>query len=448
MRKCVGIDPGQPQWTFATLQVASGKDIEDLDIVGEQPVGMSYGFYRWAEEQLGRLRDLNDVVQGEGIPLDYGARVRLKARIAQNDLSRFFHKHCEKWGEPDYLGFVHPYFADPAVRRSLPLLVAGEAISRQGESDLASAPRQCELRSIKLSAIDAPSAACLDLVARREVCLPAHLLLLTGPPAAAELAAVRLELADSQLQLKFHMVARLDPGTLTPILPKRVGSRELREWPDATQAGWKLRECIQWSGAANSLQIAYFGAALREAAESIREETGDPTILLQEVDEWHLAVGAARYAALCGLNELPSAAACGSSSSVRSLRVDHVYPRPLGIVGTNGRGAWFWRGLFSASQPLGGASFVVHSGPTPDRILLAESELVALPLWISQSDWARWGLRHFLTGVPEPSVDVPEGTMKFLIENPSGRTSYRWSDYGVRISVGKAVGLGTPPGNA
>ncbi|MFV1968183.1 MAG: hypothetical protein ACC628_22400 [Pirellulaceae bacterium] len=311
-------------------------------------------------------------------------------------------------------GLTHPYHAVPAVRRALKRLV---------ETTFG-------------AMIDAPLASCLGLLADGQLTAPANVLILTGSPQDPELTAVGLTLADSDLEMRVCASVQLPVQAESAAFTARGSTFEaqLSRYP---LTSWELRVC---------------GQELTEIGSRVASQLGVPPTA-DGADATAAARGAAGFAYYQHQifearrnNRMPATTFPGTD--ITSIRVHHIFPRSVGIIGAGSRpGEAFWRRLFEAGQSLETRpDLVLPAGHgVPEVVMLAEWDDDGKDdlLWASDpsdaNDFRSLYLYSSYKTPPElndkltavvregdESGDEREVPLIFTVENPSGME--RWSE--------------------
>jgi hypothetical protein len=346
-----GLDMCSPVWVLQKAELA-----EDL-LVAQTPARMTISSQPVFPVLNARLRLTNNVTR---IEYEGGEDSWIEDLLA-GYVQEFRRQAGEIQAFP--LGIALPNGVAPPVRRLLPKLLG---FSRE--------------RLNRYVAVEAAAAASVSLLGTGRIALPAEVLFCLDVAPGVELTAVRMSLGGSELRLE--LLASVECEWSSP-LPRLV--EELAEW----------KRIFAWQPGAG-LQV-WSTAAAAATAQRVAEGFGMPPAAVQQLDATALADGAARFIA-CRLNY----AAHALRLDCRSIHIDRVCSRPLGVVGHNGSGQLFWRLLFSAGTPLvkdrpAESRIVVDRAIDPPVLMLAECEvpLRQPPRWLSQADWEEHPLRVF-----------------------------------------------------
>jgi hypothetical protein len=419
MISCYGVDPGGSRWRIADMSFPSpnsppaSESVRAAEMPGPAQTALSeLGFFGWSQRQI-RQFDL-----GRDAPLDEAALVKqLATRVQTLNLGEIYDEQKTTFGAgpPHAVGVCHPCAAPPIARRMLPVLFDGKPIGPPRRSDFAMTPREADLAGgVRLCGIESPLAGCLDLIARGEVSLPAELMVLTGHPKSHELALVRAGVEDDELSFAIR------------------GSLEVHAAIDSASLEQQLRTLVASpAGAPAPRRIVYFGEHLEKLARRARTlEFRDAEIVSQAEDR--IAVGAARYAAMCLERTLH-----GSPRPIRRLHVSMGLAHDLGLICEGEDHALYWHCLLRRGEALPEAaiSIPVTGSPPASALLAARKSGAAPPLsWLEQAKWREHDLLWFAAA----AIDLPKDqTVKELavrLASAGDRLACRWSDVTVEIT--------------
>jgi hypothetical protein len=178
----------------------------------------------------------------------------------------------------------------------------------------------------------------------------------------------------------------------------------------------------------------------RSAARALDLHGAD--LSFQEEDR--LAVGAARYAAMCLWQTLH-----GAPRPIHGLRVTAELSHDVGIicelnvtaemaVATEGAvSALCWHRLFKRWQPVTEAEISLRlSGAAPASVLLAARGKTAAPrhTWLERGKWREHDLVWFAAADVETPADQPVTSLEIRLASPVDRLTRRWSDVTAEIT--------------
>jgi hypothetical protein len=282
------------------------------------------------------------------------------------------------------LGVAIPYSASPPFRRSLPELLGFDK-TKQAKNHY--------------FAVEAVVAAGLSLLAAKQVQLPAEVLFCLEVAPSVELSVVEISAQENLLEFKV-----LASGERNWLHPPDDPATELAEFQQVF--GWHPSSHLTvWSTTA--------AAATGQRIADALGVSNEPHVL----DAMVLADGAARFSAYG--NQFGGHAI---QRTVQEIRIDRICSRPLGVVGHNGQGQWFWRRLFQAGTRLPvQTQIAVNQVINPPVLVLAEcgDSVATSPLWLSQTDWPTHRLRVFSSAAVENLHAAPT-ELEIALENPSG----------------------------
>jgi len=258
---------------------------------------------------------------------------------------------------PRAMSIAVAYATPPSVCRGLSKLIPIRAPAASG----ATAPQP------SIYALEAPFALALELLASRQVELPATLVLITPGIGGSELTRLALAADGPNLRLEVRAFAELpaEIATIGEYLADRIAA--------VFDAADENPRCFAAEDGLTALP-AEFAALGGAAFEGRTLVSGDA-----------FALGAARYAAIRE-NEI-------SGLRQRVLTMHRLAPRPVGLIGANQAGEGVWRLLFPAGQPYDDrqpriAAIAATSGTLMLAEIAAPPELP--PPWLWHSDWPQW----------------------------------------------------------
>ncbi len=408
-----GVDPGGSDWRIATLDFSSNKDTEpprDVRQVELSPRARdafgALGFYGWCEQLTPLLTDAK-------LPSEEALLVNhMKASFLRLYLGNIYDEHKNEygWGTPDAIGVCHPVATPPLVRRALPMLFEGEAISAARRADFSSPPRETEISDgVRLCAIEAPLAGLLELFACGEH-PPGEALVITGRANAAEATVVHASLTGDELELTLRASLKVNA--------------------DADPAAWKTG--LGFNHAAHAARpIIVFGEHLAPLAARLEQSLGGAAAKFRLEKEESLALGAARLARWCREKTLP-----GASPIIQRLSVRTAVPHDVGVICAGEGGHKFWHRLYRAGRDLAESRVQLpFTGVAPETLVFAERRGgAASASWLESSRWREHELRFYgvaaLDGFAEQKLTGINVSLAF----PTNRLAYRWSDSSLEIA--------------
>jgi len=409
MSRYFGVAPCASGWHIAVIDPPDSIPAPNGLRVADVPRSVAArGFFAWCDEEV-RLATTDDWLRDEPSLVH-----ELGVAIQCQNLAAVYHaqKNEHGWYVPDAVGICHPYATLPAVRRVLPVLFDGRAISWEDRQDLSRMPSQTKLDrdGARLFAIEAPLAGCLDLVARNRLALPAGLFVLTGGPAGGELTVVDVRREGDRLELDVRF---------------SCGLGDLSEWsPSGGPRATLIPDC---PCASASLQCAVYGRHLEPVVERIASHWQLPAGACLQEEESSLAVGAARYAALCFKGTLH-----GCQGDICRLQVGHVCPRGVGVLATGKEGGSFWHQVVPAGRRLPCDLPPLRvTGKAPHRVVFAERCGQGNATWLAQRQWSGHGLRWFGSAELPAAAEAEGRHLVLRWNNPSGMVGYGWSDLAI-----------------
>jgi hypothetical protein len=287
--------------------------------------------------------------------------------------------------ERSLVGVAYPRSISPILRQYLPILLGSEpARSRSGLP-----------ANSKLVGLEAPVALTLEAIARNQISVPGTYAVGCGAGSAKEWTAVTVDRFPSSV-----------PAVPRPILRIKLG------------------------------QTAASPGAIGLELETTRLVAGDdptasdPGGAVVRLDRLAIAIGAARFARWRAIefsnpssNDRRIQAALLPGMPVLSDETIH----PLGLIGTNDEGAWFWRRLFEPGTPIPSGRAVLRSNTKPPYVFyLAEtvSPEYGSHRWLAQPEWSRAGLRwhstHFHSDTNAP-LSLPRWSLELRDFNDTRR---------------------------
>ena len=332
--------------------------------------------------------------------------------IRSTGLTNHFKEHVElAMDDVRTVGFAHSFGLSPTIRRGLPAMLKMDVIEQhrnnRNERSTAIYPSS-QTAGGRGCAIEAPFAACLELLAQQMLKPCEHVIILGESGDGIEATKVRVIRDASKLIIAAE---KYTSGTLS----------EVEKW----MAKLLHRSSVRDSSPENLVIV--FVEGTEDFHLLIGSEQRQLSLSLTDI-----ALGAARYAALCA-GENPSVAI--NYQGIQKVQFESIVPHSIGICGQSPTGAVIWCPLFEAGDRLSGNSRSIHflgDDVIPPRLILASStKSDRIPgEWIEGSDQLRW--------YAEVPVDVPknvsEGCVMITIEDSTDCWDYGWSDPFVRAS--------------
>jgi hypothetical protein len=310
----------------------------------------------------------------------------------------------------DKVGVAFPYGLSPTVRRMLPLLV------HEKEDDL----------NGRCYGLESPVVASLEMLAtgRLASLFPAESLLFLGHASGgAELTALRVALADNQLQLDVLAWCAL------PLTADETAI-------DGQSGDWVRR--LVPAGQAPPRRLCILRPGLESVGEQVAAAIGLPGTAIEILADRTVADGAARFAALAVQGRLcVGSDYCGPE--IRKVEVQRLCPRAVGVLGGNRAGDWFWRRLFAGGTQLRSlAACDVEMGDRnlPPHVILAECAAAASdpPLWLPQSRWQDHGMQLYtLKNIQAGAWRGGNRKLRFTMRNPAG--PLLWNNKTVEVTA-------------
>jgi hypothetical protein len=259
------------------------------------------------------------------------------------------------------VGVAYPRSMPPILRQYLPIALGCDPASNRGGLPPDS----------PLAGLEAPVALTLEAIAQQAIPASGRYAVGCGRGPAREWTAVAIEKAQPT-----------NPAIRGPILRLRVG---------------------RTSDSPGSIGLEAGAARLVAGTDFTGPDPSTPVVRMAPSA---IAMGAARFARWLALelSRRPSAldrrlqAALLPGTPILSTETIH----PLGLIGDDGRGAWFWRRLFEPGTaiPSPRASLRSVTGP-PCNFYLAEclSPAYRPKRWLAREEWTlaqlRWHSTHF-----------------------------------------------------
>jgi hypothetical protein len=313
---------------------------------------------------------------------------------------------------PDAVGICHPYGLSPAARRALPALVDADPIQLRHRTELNGEHRDTR-RDLRICAIETPFAACLTLVDRSELQLPATVVVIAEAADAFEITALKIDARSQELQMNvIHHVQiaqhETDAASLEESFHRFFGNKGKLDAP---------------------VTIVSVESNTQQIAELLSDRLHGSTA--RRLDEQDLAAGAARYTSMCVEQDQ-------SSFEYRSLNCSLIVPRAIGICGRNEADKFFWCPIIEATQPMQATHLMKLSGGSqPRRLVLAEHTGPARDVdsWGTESDveHLRWHSQVTIDSI----TNAEPTSLEIVIQGSTGCLEYGWSDPFVSASLAR-----------
>jgi hypothetical protein len=408
MGSYVGLTLAGGEWCFALLEVGRDSATREHRQSVPLPQGVSSQMIWKSLEQVTGLQAYIPTGTSGSVPV-INNEVDVCKNVAQvirrTALLRYFKQYVveESVDTIGTVGIAHPYGITPTARRALPALIDGDVIEIR-RADRNERRAKGSGMAERACAVEAPFAACLELLGDRGVCPPAWIAVLGDSSCGIE-ATLISAVADEQtwkLSVKAYRAGTKDEISdwLPPVLDRLQGSQTM----DVILA------CLEGFND-STLVKSMSDCGLR--------------VSVQELAGADFAAGAARYAALCSGENVSSII---PGNRVRQLECASIAPHAIGVCGHDGAGETLWCPLYEVGEPLTGGHRRVRfeKGPIPPRLILAEClrQDRCPGEWIGESKQLRW-YAEVPVSVPP---DTREGIVDLTIESSTDCWAYGWSD--------------------
>ena len=406
----VGLTLAGGEWCFALLEVGRDSAKRAGDNAVPLPQGVSSQTIWKSLEQVTGLQPYIPIGASESVPViiyEVDVCKDVAQVIRRTALLRYFKQYVvEESVDPiGTVGIAHPYGISPTARRALPALIDGDVIEIRRADRNERRPMGSGMAE-RACAVEAPFAACLELLGTRAVCPPAWIAVMGDSSCGIE-ATLISAVADEQTQT-WKLSAKA----------YRAGTKdEISDWLPRTL------QRLQGSQTMDVILACLEGFNDSTLVKSMSD--GGLRVSVQELAGADFASGAARYAALCSGENVSSIIPGGG---VRKLEFASIASHAIGVCGHDSAGETLWCPLYEVGEPLTGGHRRVRfeKCPIPPRLILAEClrQDRCPGEWIGDLKQLRW-YAEVPVSVPP---DTREGIVDLTIESSTNCWEYGWSD--------------------